>query len=367
MAYKDKAVSNWLLIGVVLVFFQVVIGGVTRLTDSGLSITEWAVIQGTLPPLNEVEWNEAFDKYKVHASKQYLSLHADMSISEFKVIFFWEYFHRLWARMMGFAFLFPFLFFLFKKRLSGRLIRRLSVVILLAMCAATFGWIMVASGLNDDSRTWVSAYKLIIHLGIATTLIAYLYKTYLISLDDQKELRFRFLIPFFTKINLKGDKLSSFKFGRIILVVLFIQILLGGLMAGMRAGLIHPHFPLFVNFDRFVLALEAINQSIETEIVNYEPSSSIKAIVQIFHRSMAYILLIISAIYGIYLQRRNLLNKYSKTFLIVLAIQFLLGVLTIINCFGSVPVFYGAAHQAVALVLLLSLLRFDHFLVQTNK
>ncbi|MDG1296216.1 MAG: COX15/CtaA family protein [Saprospiraceae bacterium] len=366
MAKSDRSVSNWLFLGVVLVFFQVVIGGVTRLTDSGLSITEWSVIQGTLPPFNEVEWNDAFEKYKVHASKQYLSLHADMDLSSFKVIFFWEYFHRLWARMMGFAFLLPFLFFLSKKRLKKRIIGRLGVVILLAICAATFGWIMVASGLNDDSRTWVSAYKLIIHLGIATTLIAYLYKTYLISLNDEAEKSFKFFPAINSSITNK-DILGSIKFGRVVLFILFIQILLGGLMAGMRAGLLHPHFPVFVNFDRFLLALDAMNQSLETEIVNYEPSSSIKAIVQIFHRSMAYLLLIISVVYGFYLNKRNLLNRYSKTFLVVLSIQFLLGVLTIVNCFGSVPVFYGAAHQAVALILLMSLLRFDHYLLQTNK
>ena len=367
MAIKDRAVSNWLLLGVVLVFFQVVIGGVTRLTDSGLSITEWAVIQGTLPPLNEVEWNEAFDKYKVHASKQYLSLHADMDLKEFKVIFFWEYFHRLWARMMGFAFLFPFLFFLFKKRLTKRIIRRLGVVILLAMCAATFGWIMVASGLNDDSRTWVSAYKLIIHLGIATTLIAYLYKTYLISLGEARGKDFKLFTPILNNSTININKLGAYKFGRILLLVLFVQILLGGLMAGMRAGLIHPHFPVFVNFDRFLLALDSINQSIESEIVNYEPSSSIKAFVQAFHRAMAYALIIISVIYGFFLKKRGLLNRYSKVYLGVLTVQFLLGVLTIINCFGSVPVFYGAAHQAVALILLMSLLRFDHELVHANK
>ena len=367
MAIKDRAVSNWLLLGVVLVFFQVVIGGVTRLTDSGLSITEWAVIQGTLPPMNEVEWNEAFDKYKVHASKQYLSLHADMDLKEFKVIFFWEYFHRLWARMMGFAFLFPFLFFLVKKRLTKRIIRRLGVVILLAMCAATFGWIMVASGLNDDSRTWVSAYKLIIHLGIATTLIAYLYKTYLISLGEEKGKDFKLFTPFLNNSTINSNNAGAYKFGRILLLVLFVQILLGGLMAGMRAGLIHPHFPVFINFDRFLLALDSMNQSIESEIVNYEPSSSIKALVQVFHRAMAYALVIISVIYGFFLKKRGLLNRYSKVYLGVLFVQFLLGVLTIINCFGSVPVFYGAAHQAVALILLMSLLRFDHELAYANK
>lgn len=106
-----RPVRIWLLIGLVMVFIQVVVGGITRLTDSGLSITEWAVIQGTMPPLNEAQWLDAFDKYKVAAKKQFESLHADMSLSEFKVIFFWEYIHRLWARLMGFVFIIPFLYF----------------------------------------------------------------------------------------------------------------------------------------------------------------------------------------------------------------------------------------------------------------
>ena len=110
-----KPVRVWLFIGVFMVFMQVVIGGITRLTDSGLSITEWAIIQGTLPPLNEAAWMEAFEQYKIMAKKQFESLHADMTLSEFKFIYFWEYFHRLWARMMGFVFLFPFLYFLWKR------------------------------------------------------------------------------------------------------------------------------------------------------------------------------------------------------------------------------------------------------------
>ena len=365
MSKSNKIVSNWLLLGVVLVFFQVVIGGVTRLTDSGLSITEWSVIQGTLPPLNAADWDIAFEKYKVHASKQFESLHAEMTMSEFKVIFFWEYFHRLWARMMGFVFLFPFLYFISRKMLPKRIIRRLGVVILLAMAAATFGWIMVKSGLNDDQRTWVSAYKLIIHLGIATTLIAYLYKTYLISKTSGNEegnsnaLNESLSSPQ-PVVNL--NRISSLRFGRIVLVVLFIQILFGGLMAGMRAGLLHPHFPMFVNYERLQLAFASASAGFGSELVDYEPSSYIKAYIQVFHRSLAYGLVILSIWFSVYLYKRNLFDGRAKLFLGILGIQFLLGVLTVINCLGSVPIFYGAAHQAVALILLLSLLRINHFL-----
>ena len=177
----SQPVRIWLFIGVAMVFMQVVIGGITRLTDSGLSITEWAVIQGTIPPLNEVEWVGAFDKYKIAAKKQYETIHAGMTLSEFKVIFFWEYFHRLWARTLGFVFLFPFLFFLLKKQIPNWLLKRLGITVGLAAVVATFGWIMVASGLNTDNRTWVSAYKLVGHLSLATILFAYLTWTWFLA------------------------------------------------------------------------------------------------------------------------------------------------------------------------------------------
>jgi cytochrome c oxidase assembly protein subunit 15 len=122
-----RPVRVWLFIGVFMVFMQVVIGGITRLTDSGLSITEWAVIQGTMPPTNVVEWEQAFTEYQVMAKKQFETLHADMTLSEFKVIYFWEYFHRLWARTMGFVFIFPFIFFLWKRGSYQRLLKRLGI------------------------------------------------------------------------------------------------------------------------------------------------------------------------------------------------------------------------------------------------
>ena len=167
--------------GIVLVFVQVNIGGITRLTDSGLSITEWEVIKGTLPPLNDGAWDTAFEKYKKHATKNFESMHGgeDMSMSEFKVIYFWEWFHRFWARSIGFVFLFPFIFFVFKKWLPTWLIKRLGIVVLFAALSAVFGIIMVYSGFNDDTRTWVSAYKLLGHLSLACLTFGYLFWTWL--------------------------------------------------------------------------------------------------------------------------------------------------------------------------------------------
>ena len=342
-----KAVIWWLLIGVVMVFFQVVIGGVTRLTDSGLSITEWKVIQGTLPPLNAAEWNEAFVMYKDAAKKQYETLHADMTLGEFKVIFFWEYFHRLWARTMGFVFLFPFLFFLGRRltgggsrenRMPDWMLKRLGVVIFLAICAATFGWIMVASGLNDDTRTWVSAYKLAVHLSIATVLFAYLFRTYLRAAEPMSNEAF---LP------------DLYRFSWYMLAILGLQIVLGGLMAGMRAGLLHPYFPLFINGDRLVSALTT-EVALE-DFDNYETSAYVKGLVHIAHRVTAYLLTGMIIWFSVKLSRERIsqrLKTVNILLITMLVIQFLLGVLTVINCFGSVPIVYGAMHQAGALVLL---------------
>ena len=335
-----RIVQIWLMIGVFMVFVQVVVGGITRLTDSGLSITEWAVIQGTLPPMNEVEWTKAFELYKGAAKKQFESLHADMTLSEFKVIYFWEYMHRLWARFMGFVFLLPFLFFLWKKWMPGWLIRRLGIVILLAMGAATFGWIMVASGLNEDNRTWVSAYKLVGHLSIATALFGYLFWTHVKA--SQPTVRDAHL-----------HHLRRFAWG--VTGVLLLQIVFGGLMAGMRAGLIHPYFPFFVEGERLLSVLGAG----DADVLNYESSAAMKGYVQVLHRGMAYILVVVMILFG----RKVLANPISTrlrkgtyALLGLLGLQFLLGVLTVINCFGRVPILYGALHQGVALILLATLL-----------
>ena len=160
-------VKVWLLVGIIMIFFQVVIGGVTRLTGSGLSITKWEIILGTFPPVNAQQWMEAFDLYK--ATPQYQQINEGMNLKEFKFIYFWEYFHRLWARLMGFVFLIPFLLFYFRGFFDKWLTKRLVIVFLLAALVASFGWIMVASGLIH--RPWVNAYKLTMHLSLALVFI----------------------------------------------------------------------------------------------------------------------------------------------------------------------------------------------------
>ena len=196
---SNKWLVIWLAAGLLMVFVQILVGGVTRLTGSGLSITRWEIVTGTIPPLNEVQWEEAFDLYKL--TPQYQKINQGMEMSEFKYIFFWEYFHRLWARTMGFVFLIPFLFFLWKGSIRKETLRNLGVVVSLAAAAALFGWIMVASGLIN--RPWVNAYKLTFHLGLGISLFIYLFYTYLkergfssetIPLKWKKKIRLLFIL-----------------------------------------------------------------------------------------------------------------------------------------------------------------------------
>jgi len=168
-----KIIRNWLLVGLIMLIGQVILGGITRLTGSGLSITRWDIITGVIPPLNAEEWLNAFELYK--QTPQFHKINARFNISDFKFIYFWEYFHRLWVRSLGFIFLIPFIIFVIKKRIDFYLIKRLGLVVILTILTASAGWIMVQSGLIN--RPWVNAYKLTIHFVLAILVIAAMVKT----------------------------------------------------------------------------------------------------------------------------------------------------------------------------------------------
>ncbi len=349
-----KWVSAWLAIGLILILVQVVIGGITRLTDSGLSITEWELVKGVVPPLNEEAWNIAFEKYQTHAKKQFETIHQSMTMSEFKTIYFWEWFHRLWARSMGLIFFFPFVFFVYKKWLPSWLIKRLGIVIALAALAATFGWIMVASGLNEDNRTWVSAYKLASHLLIATALFTYLFYTFL-------------------KVYLEGKrKYEAPALKRLILVfisVCVLQIMLGGFMAGMRAGAIHPSWPIFLGNNHLLKIVSDPSLIQESEMLNYEGSVWIKGVVQILHRFFAGLLLLLAFYLPFKIKKLGVpLYRSSYLVLLLVLLQYLLGVLTIISIVGNkTPVNLGVMHQGLALLVLASLFHLYYRVNGTRK
>lgn len=350
------------MLGVFLVFFQVIIGGITRLTDSGLSITEWAVIQGTIPPMNELEWEHERQEYMEHAIGQVkmkwsgTAYPNGIPMSEFKFIYFWEYFHRLWARSIGLIFLFPFLFFIYKRKIHKNLIMNLLKVVFLAAIVATFGWIMVKSGLNTPEYAWVNGYKLTIHLSLATLLLSYLWW---ITLHEY--------YPFE-----KTNRISTInRFSWFVTCIVFLQILFGGLMAGTKAGLTFNHFPhmqLAENGSMVWIAdvLKDPNAWSMKNLMAYNQHPFALALIQIVHRSTAYILCILIPLLAFKIVRSKtdqLLSSGAYSILVVLTIQIVLGICTLLFAIGQIPLFYGVAHQGFGLILLLNMLFINHAMV----
>jgi len=330
----NRFIRIWLIAGCVMLFFQIIIGGITRITGSGLSITKWEIVTGTLPPLNEKQWLYEFDLYK--QTPQYEKINEGMSMDKFKFIYFWEYFHRLWARVMGLVFLIPFLFFLFKKWLDPNIIKRLSYVIFSAALAAVFGWIMVASGLVD--RPWVNAYKLSLHLGIALLTLAFLvWLTFHVYLSDNEHLRLR----------------RFWKSSRIMFMAILIQIFLGAIVSGMRAALYYPTWP-DMNGSYIPSLLFDPDMWTWRGIVDYDKDALMPALIHVLHRNWAYV------VYGLGLYQLIIVLKYpfrQKIYVnnillfILLNLQVLLGILVLINSKSAIPVFYGVMHQAIAIFI----------------
>ncbi|MCB9272851.1 MAG: COX15/CtaA family protein [Lewinellaceae bacterium] len=329
------AVKVWLGVGLFMIFMQVVIGGVTRLTGSGLSITKWEIVTGSIPPLNAHAWDEAFALYR--ATPQYEKINQDMTIGEFKFIYFWEYFHRLWARLMGFVFIIPLGIFLARGMVDKVLLRRLGVVFLLAALVASFGWVMVASGLVN--RPWVNAYKLTMHLSLALLLYSYLLWVTFRAVQPGKQ--------GINNILLKRGALA-------IALVAAVQIILGGIMSGMKAGLFFPTWPDMNGEWVPSVLLKASNWNVDN-FVEYDAHLFMPALIQLLHRSMAY-LLVALVLWFFYKSTRQKAARPPRLplYLLVsmLIIQALLGIFTLINCVGAVPVGLGVMHQAGAILFL---------------
>ncbi len=332
---EKKIVGYWLFLGLAMIFMQVIIGGITRLTGSGLSITKWEIVTGTIPPITTDQWEAEFALYK--ETPQYQKLNAGMSMSEFKFIYFWEYFHRLWARSMGFVFLIPLFVFWRRKWIEPWLLKRLAVIFVLAATVGLFGWIMVASGLID--RPWVSAYKLSVHLLLAVLLISYVWWTVMLFYRYDRG------------TDLDINHLRWFVF------LLFFQIVLGGMMSGMKAALVYPSFPDFDGLWFPGVLLNADAWSWEN-VLTYDKSAFMPALIQLLHRTMGYILFIWTAMILWHLRKLSYdLRKWSRILMVLVLVQVLLGIMVLISAIGTIPLWYGVAHQAVAILVLLAALR----------
>lgn len=304
---------------------MVIVGGITRLTDSGLSISNYKLISGTIPPIGEKEWQEAFDLYKQYPEYQKLNNHFDLE--DFKRIYFWEWFHRVIGRIIGLVFIIPFIYFLIRKQLTKKTILKCLVLLGLGAFQGFLGWYMVKSGLVDMPD--VSHFRLAAHLTTAFLTFA---ATLWVALD--------LIFP--------NRKPANKPFRNLIIVaygILVFQIIYGAFVAGLKAGLLHNHWPLmnegqFIHFTAFVL--EPFYKNL---IEN--PSG-----IQFIHRTTAY--LVVFFIGLIWVKSRKItLTPYQQkginALVILVIVQFVLGVFTIIL---QVPLWLGVAHQIGAFFLL---------------
>jgi heme a synthase len=324
---KNKSVIIWLLSGCALIFIMVIIGGITRLTQSGLSIVEWDLLMGSIPPLNDAAWQELFIKYQ--QSPQYQLVNNHFSLEEFKSIFWWEYIHRLFGRFIGMVFFIPFVFFLLTKRLSASLTKKLLILFALGGFQGFLGWFMVKSGLVKDPA--VSHYRLAAHLITAFFTFGY---TFWLALGLMQKNE--------TTINNKSSALKP----AVILLFSFVvcQIVYGAFVAGLRGGDGYSTFPKMG--DEWIAEVV----SIDYEELGLASFVGKKYSVQFIHRWLAvFVLALLLYVY----RKAHLLAvnigtlKALNILLFVMIGQFLLGVFTLIY---SVPVLLGVLHQAGALV-----------------
>jgi cytochrome c oxidase assembly protein subunit 15 len=346
-ASPDRPVAIWLLTGVVMIIVQIILGGITRLTGSGLSITEWDVVTGSLPPLNEVQWSAEFEKYRQTA--QYNSINFDFSLRDFKFIFFWEWVHRFWARLIGIVFAIPFIVFLVQGRFKKSFVRPLVILFLLGALQGLVGWIMVQSGLTGDA-IYVAPTRLALHFVFAMVLLAY---TFWFAL--------KLLVPGRQLVSAPGLKHYTWW----IVALLGLQFIYGALMAGHRAAPAAPTWP-------------DINGSLMPDHVFRTGWAGLledRIVIHFVHRTLAYILVVLIVAWTVQAVRIAGTYVFSRVRLVPIAfvvVQVTLGVMTVLTSTGIRVAKWNSfewmaqLHQFVALLLLLSLV-FAAFLLQKRS
>lgn len=325
---RNKAVITWLLAGCVLVFIMVVVGGITRLTNSGLSMTDWHLVTDTFPPMSEEKWNEAFEEYKKFPEYQKINVHNDFTLDDYKFIYFWEWFHRFIGRIIGIVFIVPFIYFLIRKKLDKATIGKCFILLGMGAFQGFLGWFMVKSGLIDNPD--VSHFRLALHLTFAFLTFAY---TLWVALDLVYPER-------------KQPVYELRKIARIALIILIAQIIYGGFVAGLNAGLIHNTWPLMSE-----------GQFMHDSIFIEKPTVGLALVegqsgVQFVHRTMAYF--VVGIIVFLYIKSRKIQVTVQQqnglnALVVLVFLQFLLGVLTLLY---RVPLWLGLAHQVMAFFLL---------------
>jgi cytochrome c oxidase assembly protein subunit 15 len=341
MISNEKKINNlffyWLVVSLILVFFIIIIGGLTRLTNSGLSITEWELIKGILPPLNRDQWEIYFEAYKM--IPQYKLINPNMSLTEFKIIFYWEYFHRIIARVLGIFFFIPLLYFYFSKSIKAEYMNVCYLIFSLIVLQGTIGWYMVKSGLINDVT--VSHYRLSIHLTAAVLIISsifWLLKN--IKLSTNKK---------FFKISNKNTLFQ------ILIFLIFIQIIMGAFVSGLDAGQIYQTWPKmgFKFFPDDII----LNNSFD--LFNFNNHS----LVQFYHRTLAYIIIIYTLFLAAYIFKNKISDLYKpfKIMIFFIFIQITLGIYTLIS---GLNIYLASAHQISSILLVFSALNLYYIRVK---
>jgi len=327
--------SSWLIGLIILIFSVIIIGGLTRLTESGLSITEWKLFNGIFPPINNYQWEQYFLLYK--KIPQYFLLNNKITLEEFKYIFLWEYFHRLLARIIGIFFLVPFLFFYFKNILEKDLTIKLTVVFVLILTQGVVGWYMVKSGLVDNIS--VSHYRLAVHLFLAFFILSsliWLLMNY-INLTKKK----------FFQLNLNYLSL------KILLALIFAQIIIGAFVSGLDAGKIYQTWPL-MNNTYFPSDISSNN------FFNFNSPS----FVQFVHRNIAYLIFFLAIYLGFYIFKNKIRKLYYPYFFffLIIIIQIILGISVL---YSGVNLYYASMHQISSIFLVFLSLNLYHHSIRS--
>jgi len=322
---KKKSVRYWLWTGAGLIFLMLIIGGITRLTGSGLSMTDWNLVMGAIPPLDHSSWIKAFDRYKQFP--EYQQLNVGMTLYEFKSIFFWEYLHRLLGRLIGIVFFIPLIWFWWRGYFNRFLKKRMSVLMGLGVLQGAMGWIMVRSGLVDNPH--VSHYRLAMHLTLAFLLLGC---CVWFALDLKKG----------HTIQGSSDKVLLKRWLWVIAAVFFVQITWGAFVAGLHAGKIYNTFPLMNNHWAPVNAWV-----LKPVILNFLANPGT---VQWVHRIVGTLLTLMVILLWIKIQMTDTephIKKRGLALLLIVLLQYGVGVFTLLN---HVPIALGVIHQAGAVL-----------------
>ncbi|SDF26791.1 COX15/CtaA family protein [Chitinophaga filiformis] len=339
---QQRPVAIWLYIGVGMLIVQVLLGGITRLTGSGLSITEWKPILGALPPMTEAAWQEAFDKYKEIAQYQYVNRH--FTLSDFKAIYFWEWLHRDWARFIGVVFAIPFVYFLIRKKLDASMVKPMIILFVLGGLQGAIGWIMVQSGLNTEDL-YVSHIRLAVHFIAALVLLCYTFWFALKLSIDNKDV-----------LSMPGlRRLNGWLLG-----ILTLQLIFGAFMAGLHAALVANTWP---DINGMWWPMGMFTQgSLLTDITHNAIT------IQFIHRGLAYLITILVVIWWWKTSEapeNSLLHRIRYVPLLLVLLQVMLGVLTLLGSQVRIPILQAILHQGVGMLLLLSLVW--TFYLSSNK